>query len=103
MYKIIYSVNCLPIVSLHRDNNGKLHNVEANMMQVLSEDYDYLEVFDTLSLQELIEYKWDVFSFYHHSFNFFMQLGQMCYISWYTVHIYINNALELSQKDLSKG
>ena len=60
-------------------------------------------MFDSPSLQELIEFKWDTFSFYHHSVNFFMQFGQMCVLSYYTVHVYINNDLELSAVNLDQG
>ena len=50
VYKIIYYVNCLPIITLHVNDKNKLVNGDINMMDYLSDDYDHIEVFSSTSL-----------------------------------------------------
>jgi hypothetical protein len=71
VYKIIYSLNLLTTATMSVNRNGEINKDGVNLMKSFS-NYDYLDVFNTSSLKELIEYKWTSFSFKHHLISFLM-------------------------------
>lgn len=86
VFKIKYSINLLPQVDFHITNDGEHINDHISFMSLCS-DSEEIEIFQTDSLQQLIEFKWVSYGRFHHFFGCMMHL-------FYTgiFALYVNNA-----------
>ena len=98
VYKIKYSVNILPgigehIVDQDPSNGGEktAYNTDVNFMGLLNESEE-LEIYDTTTIQELIEFKWERYARTHHVVGCFMHILYICTLVVYINIVYINNA-----------
>ena len=69
VYKIKYSVNLLAQIDMHviQNKDGSTHfDNEGVSLMHLCQDTEELEIFDTPSLQQVIQYKWDTYGRQHH-------------------------------------
>lgn len=95
MYKIRYSINILPSIGkyIHNDpltGTKEIINPTITFMNLCTSSAE-LDIFETSSLSELIQFKWSSYAKRHHLMGCIMH---MTYISTLVVYInvvYINN------------
>lgn len=101
VYKIKYAVNLLPAIGEYIQPENKelgteknVMNQDINLMGICNESEE-LEIYETQSIQQLIQFKWDTYAYNHHiigvTFHGFHMLSLV---------IYINIAYILNYKDL---
>lgn len=76
IYKIKYSVNLLPQIGQHFNCEGNKEtytNSEVKLMEICAES-DELEIFDTETLSQVIQYKWENNGLRHHLIGCVMHL-----------------------------
>mgnify|MGYP001005537399 CR=1 FL=1 len=61
-------------------------------MRIISQS-DELEIFNTLALRDLIDFKWNQFGMRHHLVGCMMHMCQIGILIFYVIFIYINNRL----------
>ena len=98
IYKIQYSVNLLPQIGLYvvKDPATKeliFINEDVNFMGLLNEAEE-LEIFKTKTIQQLIEYKFETYARWHHTFGFFMHSIYITVLFFYINIIYNNYSEE---------
>ena len=98
VYKIKYSVNLLPIIGEHiidkdekNDNDKTYLNSDVNFMGLLNETEE-LEIYETQTIQELIQFKWDKYARKHHIFGCMMHLFYIFTLVLYINIVYIHNS-----------
>ena len=105
IFKIKYSINILPGVGEtieDKDEDGKKQctNEDVGLMGLLN-GTEELSIFDTQSVQQLIEFKWDSYALNHHligcGLHFFYLIILMIYINI----IYINKKVRLRKRRLT--
>ena len=91
--KVRYTINLLPMIGEYivQDSNGKKAINENIDFMGLCEDSDQLDIFETESIKELIQYKWNNFGRKFHMFGCLMHFVYMATISLYVLEVYINN------------
>lgn len=99
IFKIKYTINLLPQIGTHLEVteedgvlNSVLMNGETNFMRIISLS-DELDIFNALSLCDLIEFKWNQFGMRHHLVGCMMHMIQIVILIIYVDYIYINNNL----------
>lgn len=104
IFKITYSINILPgIGECVIDSDPKtgepkqILNEEVNMMGLLK-DSDELEMFDSKSIIELIEFKWTAYCFEHHAIGCILHMFYLAILIIYVNIIYIKNTGTDSEK-----
>lgn len=93
IFKIKYSINILPGVGerIVESADGKEHiNEDVGLMGLLN-GTEELEIFDTKSVQELIEFKWDSYALTHHLIGCFLHFFYLIILMIYINIIYIKN------------
>jgi hypothetical protein len=98
VYKIKYSVNLLPIIGEHiidkdEKNGGEKTylNSDVNFMGLLNETEE-LVIYETQTIQELIQFKWDKYARRHHIFGCMMHLFYIFTLVLYINIVYIHNS-----------
>ena len=92
VYKIKYSVNLLAQIGQHfemEDDEIKIANTHIRLMQLCS-DNDELEKFQSESVRQLIEYKWETFGRAHHFIGCVMHLVNTLFIIIYIILSYLD-------------
>lgn len=101
LYKISYVMNMLPVLEVHAEVDPKtqaveLVNEEISLMN-LCFDSDEISVFETESIQALIEYKWIKFSQVIHLRGFLAHVFYVSILILYVYEVYIKNDIENQQ------
>lgn len=73
VYKIKYSINLLPQAGFYINNDGEHFNEEVSLM-ALAADSEEIEIFQTASLINLINFKWLSYGKRHHMVGCMMHL-----------------------------
>jgi len=94
VYKITYSINILPQIGeyIRKDlDNGQTEfvNSDCNLMGLINETEE-LEIFESGTIQQLIEFKWDQYARKHHIFGCVMHLFYILMLIVYIDIVYIN-------------
>ena len=109
IFKIKYSINLLPQIGTHilleEQHDGqktkRLMNQDVNFMRIVSQSSE-LEIFNTLSLKDLIDFKWNQFGMRHHLVGCMMHMCQIGILIFYVIFIYINNRLCTSTEKIDE-
>jgi hypothetical protein len=100
IFKIKYSINLLPQIGTHIqfEDNGEgdklkhLVNHDIPFMKIIAQSEE-LDIFNTISLQDLIEFKWNEFGMMVHLVGCMMHMCQIAILIFYVHFIYIENHL----------
>jgi hypothetical protein len=102
IYKIKYTVNLLPRLASHieyiEDDNGVERKTEVNggiCIMYLCVFFAELDVFDTDSIRELIDFKWIEFGQFHHMIGLCFHMCQMVVLMIYINNVYIVDAFDI--------
>jgi hypothetical protein len=93
VYKIRYSINLLPQIGEHIEDTPEgpeLVDEDENIMKILSGSEE-LDVYDTKSVQQLIEFKWESHASLLHRFGCYMHLIYLLILTIYINIVYIEN------------
>jgi len=97
VYKIKYSLNLLPILGayIHKDINVynqkvslQLKNDDINILEQCAES-DEIEMFNSVPLQDLIEFKWSKFAWQLHFFGCCIHFIYIFLLFSYSYLVYI--------------
>ena len=100
IYKIKYTLNMLPFVGVYMNKiydirkgpdhppTLELANEDVNILAICAES-DEIEMFETESLQDLIEFKWNAFARNWHMFGFTIHFVYIFFLFSYTNIVYI--------------
>ena len=106
VYKIKYSVNLIPIIGPYIIPENKetgqekeFINDDVELMNTITASEE-LDIFETESIQQLIEFKWQTYAMKHHVFGCVMHFFYLTMLVIYTHVIYINNSGDESSRKL---
>ena len=97
IYKIKYTINLLPTLGSHvvmskDDGEKNFVNDDYSFLKECAEG-DELEMFESQSIQDMIEFKWSQFGQSHHLMFCIMHFLQLGILMFYIVFVYYNNKL----------
>ena len=96
----MYTINLFPKTGEHfqkifSKKTGKLKKKVHLMADInLADDLantDEIDLFDSNTIQDFIEFKWNEVGQTHHLFGFGIHILYLIGLIWYTKHIYIEN------------
>jgi len=108
IFKIKYSINLLPFIGSHMQSivneDGQVEDVMINeevkfMDACQNIEQDHLDMFDSLSLQEVIDFKWQEYGYTFHLIGCLIHFSQVGMLIYYVNYAYIQN----STYDYEKG
>ena len=92
IYKISYSLNLLPLlcehIAMNEDGSTELVSPQHEFLTACGQS-DELQLFETTSMRELIQFKWDSFSKKFQLFGFMMHLFFLVTQDFFISEIYI--------------
>ena len=68
--------------------SAKVHNIDGSLMAILDE-CEEMEIFDTVAIKEIIQYKWDNFAKSWHLVGAFFHLFYIVSLSVYIFEVYV--------------
>ena len=104
IFKIGYNVNLLPVIGAHhdrrvdpftREETSELTNASGNFLRACCYDSDEIDMFESLNLQEFIEFKWSRFSFKFHMIGGVTHLLYVLFLMLYVNSVYVSPTTSL--------
>ena len=111
VYKIKYSLNMLPFIGVYMNKNVdprtgvesmELANEDINLLAICT-DSNELSMFESETLKDLIEFKWNAFAWNWHLFGCVIHLAYIVILFLYTDLIYIQGTGASTKEDTKEG
>ena len=97
IYKVSYYINMLPMLEKYavRQEDGSItYENDGVSLMTLAAESDELDIFDCLTFQQLIKFKWDTFAWALHMRGCVMHFFYLFIMILYINSVYISNKME---------
>ena len=108
IFKIAYNVNLLPLIGAHhertvnpftKEETSELANARGNFLGVCCYDSEEIGMFQSLNLQEFIDFKWEQYAFGFHCIGFGTHFLYVTFLMLYVNSVYVTPATHISFRD----